>query len=281
MADDGKSKIDRFSNGELSVEITNIYPKDCVWIVQSMLPFVNDSLAELLFLIDAAKRSGAAFVGAVVPYFGYTRQDEVSNHTASPLSVMGACMAHIGLQSLITFTPHNDAYFQKFFPIAVHALDGFLDFPKPFDTDFIIISPDQGGAQRAKEASIRWGMPFLCFQKKRLAHEKCCVHGLNGEVKGHNILLIDDCIHTGETLVQAAMALKNQGAGTIRVHGIHGVFCQNALQRLTRPLIDRITIANTLKHQKLPHSIDEQCVIHLAAQAVKKVTTDITFIKNF
>lgn len=249
----GKALIGRFSDGEIRVEINeNVRGRD-VYIIQSTSAPVNDSLMELIIMADALRRASAARITAVVPYFGYARQDRRVRSARVPITakIVADMMASVGIHRMLTVDLHADQI-QGFFYMPVdnvYATPAILtDIRKQNLSNVMVVSPDVGGVVRARATAKHLNDADLAIiDKRRPEPNKAQVMNIIGDVQGRHCLLVDDIIDTGSTLCLAASALKQRGAATVRAYCTHAVLSGDALTNLLEPALDEIVVTDTIR----------------------------------
>lgn len=249
----GKALVGRFSDGEIRVEINeNVRGRD-VYIIQSTSDPVNDNLMELIIMADALRRASAARITAVVPYFGYARQDRRVRSARVPITakIVADMMASVGIHRMLTVDLHADQI-QGFFYMPVdnvYATPAILtDIRKQNLTHVMVVSPDVGGVVRARATAKHLNDADLAIiDKRRPEPNKAQVMNIIGDVQGRHCLLVDDIIDTGSTLCLAASALKQQGAATVRAYCTHAVLSGDALTNLLEPALDEIVVTDTIR----------------------------------
>ncbi|MFL5350299.1 MAG: ribose-phosphate pyrophosphokinase [Hyalangium sp.] len=248
----GKATVGRFSDGEIHVEIgENVRGQD-VFIIQSTCPPANDHLMELLIICDALKRASAGSINAVIPYYGYARQDrKVAPRTPITAKLIADMLEVAGATRVVSMDMHA-GQIQGFFNIPSDHLYGspvFLeDLRKRFtDTDdLIIVSPDAGGVERARAYSKRLNTGLAIIDKRRPQPNSSEVMNLIGDVKGKDAVLIDDMVDTAGTLAQAAAALKDKGARRVVAYAVHPILSGPALQRITDSVLEEVVFTDTV-----------------------------------
>jgi len=245
--------VDRFSDGEIRVRIRETVRGADVFVIQPTCPPVNETLVELLIMIDALRRASARRVIAVVPYYGYSRQDR--KHTGRvPISarLVANLIETAGADRLLTMDLHA-GQIQGFFNtpvdnmrsdwiLANHAREAFDDLG-----DFVIVSPDAGGAVRARMVAEQLDRPMAILEKRRTADGSDVeVMNVIGDVDGKRCLLLDDILSSGGTLVKASQTLKAHGATDMYAYCTHGVFSGNALDALEASPLKRVVVTNTI-----------------------------------
>jgi len=273
----GNAKVRTFSDGEILVEIgENVRGRD-VYVIQSTSSPVNHNLMELLVMVDALKRSSAARINAVVPYFGYARQDrKVAPRAPITAKLVADMMSVAGIDRLLTMDLHA-GQIQGFFDIPVdhlYAAPVMLDEIRQQNfSDLIIVSPDAGGTERARAFAKRLHAGLAIIDKRRSGPNVAEVMHIIGDVKGKNCVIIDDMIDTAGTLCAAATALQEQGVADVYACATHGVLSGPALQRITDSPLKKVFITDTIPtHEKLTQC-DTLCslsVSHLLAEAIRR-----------
>ncbi len=273
----GNAKVKTFSDGEVLVEIgENVRGRD-VYVIQSTSSPANHNLMELLVMVDALKRASAARINAVVPYFGYARQDrKVAPRAPITAKLVADLMSVAGIDRLLTMDLHA-GQIQGFFDIPVdhlYAAPVMLEEVRHQDLgDLIFVSPDAGGTERARAFAKRLNAGLAIIDKRRSGPNVAEVMHIIGDVKGKSCVIIDDMIDTAGTLCAAASALREQGAAVVYACATHGVLSGPALQRITESPLEKIFVTDTIPIQaKL-----EQCdtlrslsVSHLLAEAIRR-----------
>jgi ribose-phosphate pyrophosphokinase len=245
----GKALIGRFSDGEIRVELGESVRGRDVYVLQSTCPPVNDNLMELLVMMNAVKRASARRVVAVVPYFGYGRQEQKDKPRVSISARMVADLLTVaGADRLITFDFHADQI-QGFFDIPVDRLLGnevlLEDIRKGMKGDEVIVSPDAGGVNRARAFATRLKADLAIMDYRR-AEDDAPLSSIVGEVQGRRVIILDDIIDTGETVLRTAKSAQAQGAETIDVYCVHGVLSGNALAKIDASPIRTVSITDTV-----------------------------------
>jgi ribose-phosphate pyrophosphokinase len=246
----GKATIDRFSDGEIRVKIEENVRGVDVFIIQSThAPAEN--LMELLLMLDAAKRASAARITAVIPYYGYARQDK-KDEPRVPISakLIADLLTQAGANRVLTLDLHAEQI-QGFFDIPVDHLYASPVFAKFFAkrdlSKYVVVSPDAGGARRTRGYAKRMGgLPMAIVDKRREKKDQPEALNLVGDVQGKICLLLDDLISTGTTLIKATGLLLERGAREVRVAATHGVFAAEAIARLSASPIEEIVITDSL-----------------------------------
>lgn len=245
-----EAEIKRFSDGEINVEIRENVRGVDVFVVQPTCPPVNDNLMELLILMDALKRASAKRVTAVIPYYGYARQDrKVLPRAPITAKLVADMLTAAGVSRVLTVDLHA-GQIQGFFNIPVDHLYSapvMLEYIKGnYGNDIVIVSPDAGGVERARAFAKRLHSPIAIIDKRRVGPNVAEVMNIIGEVDGRTTILLDDMVDTAGTLVQSADALMKKGAKRVFALATHPVLSGPAIERLERSLIEELVVTNTI-----------------------------------
>ncbi len=248
----GRASVGRFSDGEINVEIMeNVRGRD-VFLVQSTCPPVNDSLMELLIMADACRRASAASITAVVPYFGYARQDRRPRATRAAITakLVADMISGAGVGRVLTLDLHAEQI-QGFFGIPVDNVYGspvlLGDVWRKAYPDLVVVSPDVGGVVRARAFAKRLDDAELAIiDKRRPRPNESKVMNIIGEVKGRSCVLIDDMVDTAGTLCLAAQALKEEGAERVVAYITHAVLSGAAVDRIGKSALDELVVTDTV-----------------------------------
>jgi ribose-phosphate pyrophosphokinase len=248
----GRAFVGKFSDGEINVElIENVRGRD-VFLVQPTCPPVNDNLMELLIMADACRRASARSVTAVVPYFGYSRQDRRPRATRSPISakLVANMMVGAGIDRVLTIDLHANQI-EGFFDIPVdnvYASPVLLgDAWRQRYENMVVVSPDVGGVVRARALAKRLDDAELAIiDKRRPRPNESKVMNIIGEVKGRTCVLIDDMVDTAGTLCLAAQALKDEGAIKVVAYITHAILSGNAVDKISKSALDELVVTDTI-----------------------------------
>jgi ribose-phosphate pyrophosphokinase len=247
----GSAKVGRFSDGEITVEINqNVRARD-VFVVQSTCAPTNDNLMELLVMVDALRRSSADRISAVIPYFGYARQDRRPRSSRVPISakVVANLLQTVGVDRVLTMDLHADQI-QGFFDIPVdniYASPTLLgDLRQKNYEDLMVVSPDVGGVVRARALAKQLNCDLAIIDKRRPKANVSEVMNVIGEIDGRNCVIMDDMIDTAGTLVKAAEVLKERGAKKVYAYCTHPVFSGPAVDRIIASALDEVVVTNTI-----------------------------------
>lgn len=262
--------IENFQDGELRVQIFGDFYKENVIIVQSISHPANDNLMELLMLTDACRRAGAERIIAVIPYFGYSRQDRKSyDHGPITVSLIANLLEASGVNVLISVDLHSEQI-GGFFKIDVQNLEPitlFLPFIRS-SKNCVIVSPDAGGVTRAKKVSSFLEVDLAIINKMRSRHNECYMNEIIGSIKNKHCLLIDDIIDTGGTICKAANLLIEQGALSVDAYVTHGVLSGESQNLIERSNLRRIYITDTIKNIELSSKFHLVSVKKLIAESL-------------
>lgn len=278
----GKATVGRFSDGEVMVEVLeNVRGRD-VFIIQPTCAPTNDNIMELVILADALRRASATRITAVVPYFGYARQDRRVRSARVPITakVVADMLAAVGISRLLTVDLHADQI-QGFFDMPVDNVYGtpvlLEDFRnKNYKNNFVIVSPDVGGVVRARAVAKRLNdSDMAIIDKRRIGPNKTEVMHLIGDVKDHNCLLVDDILDTGGTLCHAAQVLKDNGAATIVAHCTHPVLSGPAIKNIEASNLDEVVVTDTVPlspEAQRCSKIRQLSLSSMLAQTIRRIT---------
>lgn len=276
----GKAKVGRFSDGEVDVEIyQNVRARD-VFVVQSTCAPTNENLVELLVMVDALKRASARRITAVIPYFGYARQDRRPRSTRVPISakVVANLLETVGVERVLTMDLHADQI-QGFFDIPVDNIYAspvlLSDVKAKSYRDLVVVSPDVGGVVRARALAKQLGCDLAIIDKRRPTANVSEVMHVIGEIDGRNCVIMDDMIDTAGTLVKAAEVLKERGAKSVYAYCTHAVFSGPAIQRIAGSALDEVVITNTIplsEAAKGCQKIRQLSVAFLFAETIRRIT---------
>ncbi|UFS68883.1 ribose-phosphate pyrophosphokinase [Geomonas sp. RF6] len=280
----GKAKVKTFSDGEISVEIgENVRGRD-VYIVQSTCAPTNNHLMELLIMMDALKRASAATITAVIPYYGYARQDrKAAPRTPITSKLVADLLTAAGASRVVTIDLHA-GQIQGFFNIPVDNLYAAPVLLAHLKTRFadelenlVMVSPDAGGTERARAFAKRLGCTLAVIDKRRTGPNVAEVMHLIGDVKGKSAIILDDMIDTAGTLTQAAQALKDHGASNIYAAATHGVLSGPAIDRINASVIEKVVITDTVPVGEKGASTEKLRVLSVAdllAEAIRRIHED-------
>jgi len=277
----GEATVSSFSDGEIRVKIDENVRGADVFVVQSCCQPVNDSLMELLIIVDALKRSSANRITAVIPYFGYARQDR-KDQPRVPITakLVADLITTAGADRVLTMDLHA-GQIQGFFNVPVdhlYAMPVLLDYiTKKKISDLVLVSPDAGGVERARAFAKRIQANLAIIDKRREGPNQAQVMNIIGDVKDKSVLLLDDMIDTAGTIVQGAQACADQGAREVWTACTHAVLSGPALQRLQESCITQVVTTNTIplrgKELVCP-KLHQLSVAPLLGEAIRRIHED-------
>ncbi len=248
----GRATVERFSDGEIMAEIQENVRGREVFLLQSTCAPTNDNLMELLVMADALRRSSAARITAVVPYFGYARQDRRPRSARVPISarLVADMIAQSGVDHVLTIDLHADQI-QGFFGIPVDNIYAspllMGDIWRSKHPDLIVVSPDVGGVVRARAiAKLLGGLDLAIIDKRRPAANVAKVMNIIGEVEGKSCVLVDDMVDTAGTLCKAAKALKDHGAARVMAYSTHAVLSGPAIDNISGSDLDELVVTDSI-----------------------------------
>ncbi|MCG8423943.1 MAG: ribose-phosphate pyrophosphokinase [Proteobacteria bacterium] len=276
----GRAAVTHFSDGEIYVEIgENVRGVNC-FVVQSTCTPVNQGLMELLIMIDALRRASAGSIVAVVPYFGYARQDRKAKpRTPITAKLVANLISAAGADRVLSVDLHA-GQIQGFFDIPfdhLFAMPVFIDELKTLGfrgEDVVVVSPDSGGVERARAYSKRLGASLAIVDKRRPRPNVSEVMHIVGEVKDRRVIIVDDIIDTAGTLTTAAQAIMDAGAKSVLACGTHPVFSGQALERIEASPLSQVMVSNTIPLDSAAAACDKisvKSVSRLLGEAVKRV----------
>ncbi|MCJ8326952.1 MAG: ribose-phosphate pyrophosphokinase [Campylobacterales bacterium] len=271
----GDASLKQFSDGEISVQITESVRGEDVYIIQPTCAPTNDNLMELLIMIDAFKRSSAKSISAVVPYYGYARQDrKAAPRVPITAKLVADLLEKAGINRIITLDLHA-AQIQGFFNIPADNLFGsilFVDYIKAKNLkNPIIASPDIGGVTRARSYASKLGLELVIVDKRREKANESEVMNIIGDVKGKDVILVDDMVDTAGTLVKAAAALKAKGATSVMACCTHGVLSGKAYKNLESEDLDELVISDTIPLKENHSKITVLTAATIMGEAIHRI----------
>ncbi len=247
----GRATVDRFSDGEVMIELMdNVRGKD-VFVLQSTCMPTNDNLMEVMVMVDALRRSSAGRITAAIPYFGYSRQDRRprSARVAITAKVVANMLTSVGVNRVLTMDLHSDQI-QGFFDIPVDNIYAtpllLSDLWKQNHDNLVVVSPDVGGVVRARAAAKQIGCDLAIIDKRRPKPNVAKVMNIIGDVAGRTCVIMDDMVDTANTLCEAAAALKVQGATKVLAYCTHPVLSGTAAERIANSELDEVVVTNTI-----------------------------------
>jgi len=279
----GKAKVGRFSDGEISVEIEENVRGGDIFILQSTCAPTNDNLMELIVMVDAMRRASAGRITAVIPYFGYARQDRRVRSSRVPITakVVADFLSSVGVDRVLTVDLHAEQI-QGFFDVPVDNVFGtpvLLDDMKLKNLENpVIVSPDIGGVVRARaNAKLLDEADLAIIDKRRPKANVAQVMHIIGDVKDRDCILVDDMIDTGGTLCAAAVALKKNGAKRVFAYATHPVFSGNAIENLRDSCIDEIVVTDSVPLSPEVAALPNVRVLSLSpmlAESIRRVSNE-------
>ena len=283
----GKVKLQRFSDGEVNFQILENVRGTDAFIIQPTSPPVNENLVELLIMIDAFKRASAQRITAVVPYYGYARQDRKDKPRVPITSkLVGDLLSAAGAHRLLTIDLHA-GQIQGFFNMPVDQL-----FPTPIflprfaelDVENLtVVAPDAGGVEKARVYAKRLGTSLSVVDKRRTGDNEAEIMNIVGDVKGKDAVIVDDIIDTAGTLVKGAEALIREGAQRVYAAATHPVLSGPAIDRITESKFESILVTNTiyLSEEKRVPKIEILSVSNLLGEAIRSIHEETSVSKLF
>lgn len=283
----GSAKVAHFSDGEIQVKINESVRGADVFIIQPTCEPVNEHLMELLVMVDAVRRASARRITAVTPYYGYARQDRKAR-ARDPITakLVANLITASGARRVVTMDLHA-GQIQGFFDIPVDHLPGVPLLAQYFiqqDLDnVVVVSPDIGGVQRARNLAERIGAPIAIIDKRRPEPNVAEIMHIIGDIKGKNVIMIDDIIDTAGTITQGAIALKEMGANDVYACCTHAVLSGPAVNRLAQAPIREVLVTNTipLSENKINDKIKVLSVAPLLGEAIIRIHEDLSVSKLF
>ena len=283
------ANISTFADGESNVEFLENVRGEDVFIIQSTSTPVNDSLMELMVMIDAARRSSASRITAVIPYYGYARQDRKSaSRTPITAKLVANLITTAGADRILTMDLHA-GQIQGFFDIPVDDLTsrvvfakdikrtiGIIDDPEVNQQGTVFVSPDAGGVVRARKFADMFHADIAIVDKMRPEAGKSEVMNLIGDVTGKHAILVDDIIDSGGTLCNAAKAIMDAGALSVRAYITHGVLSGEACQKVEKSVLDELVVTNTIINRcpKGCKKTRQVSVAPLLGEAMRRITNE-------
>ena len=274
------SSIRKFSDGEIYIEINENIRGNSIFIIQSISSPANDNLMELLICIDALKRSSAKNITAVIPYFGYARQDrKVVPRTSISAKLVSNLITKAGADRIVTVDLHA-GQIQGFFDIPVDNLFSTPIFARHIkrkikSKNLICVAPDVGGVERTRALGRKLDVGLAIIDKRRPAPGKSQVMNVIGNVKGKTCIITDDIIDSGGTIVNAADALIKRGAKEVYVYVTHGVLSGEAVEKIKKSKIKNLVVTDTIDNSdkvKKSRNIEVLSISNLLAEAMKRIS---------
>lgn len=278
----GRANVGRFSDGEIMVELLeNVRGRD-VFVLQSTSQPTNDSLMEVMVMVDALRRSSAGRITAAIPYFGYSRQDRRprSARVAITAKVVANMLTGVGVNRVLTMDLHSDQI-QGFFDIPVDNIYAtpilLSDLVKQNHENLVVVSPDVGGVVRARAAAKQLSADLAIIDKRRPKPNVAKVMNIIGDVAGRTCVIMDDMVDTANTLCEAAAALKKHGAIKVVAYATHPVLSGGAAERILNSELDELVVTNTIQLNddtaKCP-KIRQLSAASLLAETIRRISCE-------
>jgi ribose-phosphate pyrophosphokinase len=278
----GDATVDKFSDGEIMVELNeNVRGRD-VFVIQPTCNPTNDNIMELIVMVDALRRASAGRITAVVPYFGYARQDRRVRSARVPITakVVADMMVTVGVDRVLTVDLHAEQI-QGFFDVPVDNVYGspvlLTDIEKQNFENLVVVSPDIGGVVRARAVAKQLGIELAIIDKRRPAANVAEVMNIIGEIEGRTCLLVDDMVDTAGTLCNAATALKKHGANKVVAYATHPVLSGPAIERLNNSQMDELVVTDSIplsEEGKACKRIRTLSLSHMLAEAMRRISNE-------
>ncbi len=274
--------VDKFSDGEIRVELNeNVRGRD-VFVMQPTCSPTNDHIMELLVIIDALRRASAARITAVVPYFGYARQDRRVRSARVPITakVVADMMVTVGVDRVLTVDLHSEQI-QGFFDVPVDNVYGspvlLADIRRQKFENLVVVSPDIGGVVRARAVAKQLGTELAIIDKRRPTANVAEVMNIIGEIEGRTCLLVDDMVDTAGTLCHAAKALKEHGANKVVAYATHPVLSGSAMANLSASELDELVVTDSIPlsdEAKNSKTIRQLSLADMLAEAMRRISNE-------
>ncbi len=278
----GDASVDQFSDGEIAVELNvNVRGRD-VFVVQPTCAPTNDNLMELIVMVDALRRASAGRITAVVPYFGYARQDRRVRSARVPITakVVADMMVGVGVDRVLTVDLHAEQI-QGFFDVPVDNVYGspvlLEDIEQQKFENLIVVSPDIGGVVRARAVAKQLGVDLAIIDKRRPQAGVAEVMNIIGDVSNRTCLLVDDMVDTAGTLCNAAKALKEHGAKRVIAYATHPVLSGNAVQNLNNSVLDELVVTDSIPLRdevKACAKVRQLTLSRMLAEAMRRLSNE-------
>jgi ribose-phosphate pyrophosphokinase len=278
----GRATVGRFSDGEINVEIMeNVRGKD-VFVLQSTCSPTNDSLMEVMLMVDALRRASAGRITAAIPYLGYARQDRRVRSARVPITarVVADMLTVVGVDRVLTMDLHSDQI-QGFFDIPVDNIYStpilMGDIWKQNYDNLMVVSPDVGGVVRARAVAKRLECELAIIDKRRPKPNVAKVMNIIGDVKDRTCLIMDDMVDTANTLCEAANALKENGARRVLAYCTHAVLSGSAVERVSNSALDELVITDTIplrEDARACSRIRQLSVANLMAETIRRISDE-------
>ena len=278
-------EITNFVDGEIFLKILENVRGADTYVIQPTCPPVNDNIMQLLLIIDALKRASAGRITAVIPYYGYARQDRKTEPRVPISAKLIANLITVAGASRVLVIDLHVGQIQGFFDIPVDHL-----FAAPVMIDYIkkkklsnlaILSPDPGGVERARAFAKRLHANLAIVDKRRPEKNVAELMHIVGDIKDKNVVIVDDMIDTGGTIIQAAKAIKKAGAKDVYVCSTHGVFSKEALGKLEKSVLKEIIVTNTIPQKKKYKKVKVLSIAPLLGEAIKRIHNETSVSSLF
>ncbi|MGF1752165.1 ribose-phosphate pyrophosphokinase [Vibrio makurazakiensis] len=279
----GDATVDRFSDGEVAVQINENVRGSDVFLIQSTCAPTNDNLMELVVMIDAMRRASAGRITAVIPYFGYARQDRRVRSARVPITakVVADFLSNVGVDRVLTIDLHAEQI-QGFFDVPVDNIFGtpvlLEDMQNRGLENPVVVSPDLGGVVRARATAKALGdVDIAIVDKRRPRANVSEVMNLIGDVEGRDCVIVDDMIDTGGTLCKAAEALKERGAKRVFAYATHAVFSGTAADNIGNSVLDQVIVTDSIKlspEMAATGKVTELSLSRMLAEAIRRISNE-------
>lgn len=278
----GTAEIEKFSDGEIKIKINESIRGKDVYIVQPTSYPTNDNLMELLIMIDACRRASAGYINAIIPYYGYARQDRKTRGREPITAKLVANLLTVAGASRIVTMDLHAGQIQGYFDIPVDHFSAikllasyFNDMAYDKSEDYVVVSPDLGGVRRARQFSDYLKLPIAIIEKRRPMPNVSEVMSVIGDFKGKHAILVDDMVDTAGTITNAANYLMENGAKDVYIASTHGVFSGKAIERLSDSSVKEVIVTNTIElpKEKQLDKIKQLEVGPLLAEAIHRINT--------
>ncbi len=286
----GSANVGRFSDGEVTVEITQNVRTREVFVIQSTCAPTNENLMELIIMVDALKRASASRISAVIPYFGYARQDRRPRSSRVPITakVVANMLQAVGVDRVLTMDLHADQI-QGFFDIPVDNIYAspvlLRDLSAKNYEDLLVVSPDVGGVVRARALAKQLNCDMAIIDKRRPKANVSEVMHVIGDIDGRNCVIMDDMIDTAGTLVKAAEVLKERGAKHVYAYCTHPIFSGPAIERIAKgDALDEVVVTNTIPLSQAAQAcskIRQLSVAPLMAETIARIASGESVMSLF
>lgn len=285
----GKAHVGTFSDGETTVEIQENVRGNDVFIIQSTCPPANDNLMEIMVMTDALRRASAGRICAVIPYFGYARQDRRVRSSRVPITarLVADMLAAAGVDRVVTVDIHAEQI-QGFFHIPVdnvYANPALLEYIKTRDLDNpVVVSPDIGGVVRARAMAKSMGCDLAIIDKRRPTANEAKVMNIIGDIQGRHCIIVDDIVDTAGTLCKAAEALLEKGAAKVSAYIIHPVLSGKAIDNLNNSVLEELVVTDTIELSdkiKACPKIHQISIAEMLSESIRRISNEESLSRMF